>query len=257
MTDLAQSVALVTGATAGMGAAIARRFVREGARVVLAGRRDDRLRALGSELGERALALPLDVRDRAAVARAVAGLPADFAAVDILVNNAGLALGLAGAAEAEIDDWQTMVDTNVTGVLNCTHSLLPGMVARNRGHVITIGSVAADTPYPGGNVYGATKAFVRQFSFNLKADLLGTDVRVTCVEPGMTRTEFAEVRFKGDTARADQGYHGIDYMTADDIADVVCYIAALPSRVNVNLIQLMPPQQGYAGYAFDRRQMGD
>ncbi len=253
MADLSNHVVLVTGATAGMGEAIARRFVKEGARVVLTGRRDDRLRALAEELGERTLAVPLDVRDRAAVNAAIAGLPADFTEVDIVVNNAGLALGLDGAAESEMDDWEVMVDTNVKGVLYCSRALLPGMVARNRGHVINIGSVASDTPYPGGNVYGASKAFVRQFSLNLKADLLGTDVRVSCVEPAMTKTEFAEVRFKGDTERAEAGYQGVDYMTADDIADVVCYIAALPNRVNVNLIQLMPPQQGYAGYAFDRR----
>ena len=253
MADLSNCVVLVTGATAGMGEAIARRFVKEGARVVLTGRREDRLRALAEELGERTLAVPLDVRDRAAVNAAIAGLPADFAEVDILVNNAGLALGLDGAAESEMDDWEVMVDTNVKGVLYCSRALLPGMVARNRGHVINIGSVASDTPYPGGNVYGASKAFVRQFSLNLKADLLGTDVRVSCVEPAMTKTEFAEVRFKGDTERAEAGYQGVDYMTADDIADVVFYIAALPTRVNVNLIQLMPPQQAFAGYAFDRR----
>lgn len=253
MADLSDRVAVVTGATAGMGEAIARRFIREGARVVFTGRRRERLDQLAAEFGERGLALQLDVRDRTAVAAAFAELPEDFAAVDILVNNAGLALGLAGAQAADLDDWQTMVDTNISGLVYCTRALLPGMVARRRGHVINVGSVASETPYPGGNVYGATKAFVRQFSYNLRADLLGDNVRVTCIEPGMTKTEFAEVRFKGDKEKADAGYVGVDHMTADDIADVVCYVATLPWRVNINLVQLMPTQQAYAGYAFDRR----
>src|SRR5512142_2672665 len=182
---LESSVAFVTGATSGFGRAIAERFVREGARVVVAGRRADRLADLARALGDRALPLVLDVRDRRAVESAVAALPASHAAVDVLVNNAGLALGLDPAQRASLDQWETMIDTNCRGLVACTRLLLPGMVARKRGHVINIGSVAGSYPYPGGNVYGATKAFVHQFTLNLKADLVGTGVKATCIEPGM------------------------------------------------------------------------
>jgi 3-hydroxy acid dehydrogenase/malonic semialdehyde reductase len=200
---------LITGASSGFGAEIARTFARAGHRVVAAGRRVQRLEALRAELGDAVFLLPLDVRDRAAVAQAIAGLPPDRAAIDLLVNNAGLALGLEPAHETSLDDWDEMVDTNVKGLMTVTRAVLPGMVARNRGHVVNIGSTAASWPYAGSNVYGATKAFVHQFSLNLRADLAGTRVRVTVVHPGMvTGTEFSNVRFHGDDARAAQIYTG-------------------------------------------------
>lgn len=240
-------IVLVTGATAGFGLAIARRFAADGARIVAAGRRADRLAALQSELGAACChAVTLDVRDRAAVAAAIAGLPADFAAIDLLVNNAGLALGLEGAQDANLDDWDAMIDTNIKGLTYVTRAVLPGMVARDRGHVVNLGSTAGEFPYPGGNVYGGTKAFVRQFSLNLRADLWGTKVRVTDIEPGLVGgTEFSNVRFKGDDAKAAGLYEGADALTSDDIADAVHWVATRPARVNVNTLQVMPVTQSF------------
>src|ERR1700722_15914407 len=215
----------VTGASSGFGVAVARRFAADGARVVVAARRTERVRELPAELGPQVLPLALDVRDQDAVAAAVAGLPEEFGAIDVLVNNAGLALGLKPAQEAELDDWEQMIDTNCKGLVYCTRAVLPGMVARGRGHVINLGSVAGTYPYPGGNVYGATKAFVHQFSLNLRSDLHGTGVRVTCVEPGMADTEFSLVRFGGDKAKADNVYTGMQPMTADDIAEAIHWAA--------------------------------
>lgn len=244
----------ITGASAGFGAAIARRFVAEGARVILAARRGERLQALAAELGSAARALVLDVRDRAAVQAAVEGLPPGWRAVDVLVNNAGLALGLEPAQRAALDDWDTMVDTNIKGLMYVTHALLPGFVARRRGHVINLGSIAGEWPYPGGNVYGATKAFVRQFSLNLRADLLGTPVRVSDVEPGLCGgTEFSCVRFHGDDTRAAQVYADTTPLTAEDVADTVLWVASRPPHVNVNTISLMPVDQAFAGLAVHRR----
>ena len=245
---------LITGATAGFGLAIARRFAAEGHRVVLAGRRQDRLDALLAELGDNAHALTLDVRDRDAVLAAIAGLPPEFADTDVLVNNAGLALGVNPAQRANLDDWHTMVDTNVKGLMTVTHAVLPGMVARDRGHVINIGSVAGNWPYPGGNVYGATKAFVRQFSLNLRADLAGTRVRVTDIEPGLVAgTEFSSVRFAGDTERADAVYKGTEPLTAEDVTDAVHWVATRPAHVNINTIELMPVCQSFAGLSINRQ----
>lgn len=240
-------IVLVTGATAGFGTAIARRFAADGARVIAAGRRAERLEALKAELGaDKVLPLVLDVRDRAAVMKAVEGLPAEWAAVDVLVNNAGLALGLEPAQKADLDDWDTMVDTNVKGLMYLTRALLPGMVERQRGHVINLGSTAGEWPYPGGNVYGATKAFVRQFSLNLRADLFGTPVRVTDIQPGLVGgTEFSNVRFHGDDAKAGAVYEGADALTPDDIADAVHWVATRPARVNVNMLQVMPVAQSF------------
>jgi len=242
----------VTGASSGFGAAVARRFAADGARVVVAARRTDRLRGLADEFGPQILPLQLDVRDRARVAIAVQRLPEEFSAIDVLVNNAGLALGLGPAQAAELDDWDQMIDTNCKGLVYCTRAILPGMVARGRGHVINLGSVAGGYPYPGGNVYGGTKAFVHQFSLNLRSDLHGTGVRVSCVEPGMADTEFSLVRFGGDRAKADNVYAGMQPMTADDIAEAIHWAASLPAHVNVNTIELMATAQSWAPFQVAR-----
>src|SRR5580704_15236620 len=252
MTSSKPGTVFVTGASSGFGAAVARRFAAEGARVVVTARRSDRVRDLAAELGPQVLPVTLDVRDRAAVADAIGGLPAEFAAVDLLVNNAGLALGLNPAQDADLDDWDQMIDTNCKGLAYCTRAILPGMVARRRGHVINLGSVAGTYPYPGGNAYGGTKAFVHQFSLNLRSDLHGTGVRVTCIEPGMADTEFSIVRFSGDQARADAVYASMQPLTADDIAESVYWAATLPPHVNVNTIELMPVAQSFAPFQVAR-----
>ncbi len=238
---------LVTGATAGFGAAIVKRFAADGHKIVATGRRSDRLEALVKECGAaRVHPVVFDVRDQKAVEAAIEGLPPEFADVDLLVNNAGLALGLDPAQKADLEAWEVMVDTNIKGLIYVTRAVLPGMVARNRGLIVNLGSIAATYPYPGGNVYGATKAFVRQFSLNLRADLLGTKVRVTDVEPGLCGgTEFSTVRFGGDAARAAKLYEGADALTAEDIAETIHWIASLPPRVNVNAIELMPVTQAF------------
>lgn len=247
-------IVFVTGATAGFGAAIARRFANAGHQVIATGRREDRLAALADELGrDKVLPLVLDVRDRDAVAAAVAGLPAGFAEVDLLVNNAGLAWGLESAQNADLDKWDTMVDTNIKGLLYMTRAVLPGMVARNRGHVINIGSVAGAYAYPGGNTYGATKAFVHQFSLNLRADLTGTRVRVTDVAPGLVGgTEFSAVRFDGDQSRVEKIYDGADALTPEDIAETVFWSATLPARVNINYLEVMPVTQSFSALSIHR-----
>ena len=246
-------IVFVTGATAGFGAAIARRFVREGHRVVAAGRRADRLATLAKELGPMVLPFPLDVTDRAATEAVAASLPDGFAAVDVLVNNAGLALGLEGAQAANLDDWETMIDTNIKGLTRMTRGLLPGMIERGRGHIVNLGSVAGQFPYPGGNVYGATKAFVDHFSLNLRADLLGTPVRVTNIEPGLCGgTEFSSVRFKGDDAKAASIYDGTQPLTADDVADAIWWVASRPAHVNINSVQMMPVCQAFGPLAIKR-----
>jgi NADP-dependent 3-hydroxy acid dehydrogenase YdfG len=243
---------LVTGASAGFGEVIAQRFAAEGARVIVCARRTERIEALAERLGERAHALTLDVTDRAAVDRALASLPADFAAIDVLVNNAGLALGIEPAHRASLEHWEQMIATNVRGLLYVTRALLPGMVARQRGHVVNVSSVAGTYPYPGGNVYGATKAFVTQLSLGLRADLIGHRVRVTDIEPGLAETEFSLVRFEGDAQAAAKPYAGIEPLTAEDVAEAVIWAVRQPRHVNVNRIELMPVMQAFAGFAFHR-----
>jgi 3-hydroxy acid dehydrogenase/malonic semialdehyde reductase len=244
-------VIVITGATAGFGVSFAQRFVAAGHRVIAVGRRQEKLNQLKDSFLHNAhgvLPIALDVRDREAVMKAFSLLPEGFDEVDVLINNAGLALGLLPAHEALLDDWDTMIDTNIKGLTYCTRALLPGMVKRNRGHVINIGSTAGEWPYQGGNVYGATKAFVRQFSNNLRADLSGTRVRVTNIEPGITGgTEFSQVRFHGDRQRAASVYQGITPLSSDDIAEAVFWAATLPPHVNVNYMQIMPVGQTYAG----------
>ncbi len=246
--------ALVTGATSGFGHAIAQRLVRDGHRVIAAGRRADRLDALQRDLGQCLLPLTLDVTDAAAVAALPGSLPEGWREVDVLVNNAGLALGLDPAQNADLDQLDRMIATNVTGLVHMTRALLPGMVARNRGHVVNLGSVASSYPYPGGHVYGGTKAFVKQFSLNLKADLVGSFVRVTDVEPGLCGgTEFSTVRFSGDDARAAAVYKGTEPLTADDIAETVSWVVSLPRHVNINRIEMMPTCQAPGPLAIKRQ----
>jgi 3-hydroxy acid dehydrogenase/malonic semialdehyde reductase len=252
MTSIQPSTVFVTGASSGFGAAIARRFAASGARVIASARRAERLQDLAAELGSSILPVTLDVRDRAAVFAAVSNLPAEFAEIDVLVNNAGLALGQDPAPTADLDDWDQMLDTNCKGLAYVTRAIVPGMVARQRGHVINLGSVAGTYPYPGGNAYGGTKAFVHQFSLGLRSDLHGTGVRVTCVEPGLADTEFSTVRFHGDKAKADAVYKGIQPLAGSDVAESVHWAATLPPHVNVNVIELMATAQSFAAFQVAR-----
>ena len=242
-------IVFITGASAGFGAEMARTFVSHGHRVVLAARRTDRIADLARELGDSALAVTLDVTSRASIEAALSSLPPEWKQIDVLVNNAGLALNTAPAHEVPLEDWETMIATNCQGLVTMTRAVLPDMVARGSGLVINIGSVAGHYPYPGGNVYGATKAFVEQFTLNLRADLVGTGVRATNIAPGLCGgTEFSNVRFKGDDAAAAKVYEGTQPLTAKDIADTAFWIATLPPHVNVNSIELMPTCQGFSPF---------
>jgi 3-hydroxy acid dehydrogenase/malonic semialdehyde reductase len=248
---------LVTGSTAGFGEATTRRFLAHGHQVIALGRRVERLESLKASLPpeqqKKLLTMAVDVCDSQRVDELATCLPAQFAQVTILVNNAGLALGLEPAHKALLSDWDRMIDTNIKGLVHMTRAFLPGMVDRQCGHVINLGSVAANYPYPGGNVYGGTKAFVQQFSLNLRADLIGTPVRVTCLEPGMCAgTEFSNVRFKGDDAKAQTVYSGVKSLSADDIAEAIFWAATLPSHMNVNLLELMPVQQAFGAFSVHR-----
>ena len=247
-------IIIITGASAGFGSAMVEKFVSLGHSVIALGRRIDRLRAMQERLGPSVHPLEVDVRDHASVVKAFATLTPELQAIDILVNNAGLALGVDPAQDASLTDWQNMVNTNINGVLNCTHTILPGMVTRNRGHIINIGSVAGVFPYPGANVYGATKAFLHQFSLNLRADLIRTAIRVTCVEPGMcSGTEFSSIRLRGDQPKVDAIYQGLDALTPEDIAETIYWISSRPSHVNINVISLMPVQQAFGPFAVHRQ----
>ncbi|MDR2151299.1 MAG: SDR family NAD(P)-dependent oxidoreductase [Helicobacteraceae bacterium] len=242
---------LITGASSGFGLETARLFARRGHKVIGAARRADKLLDLKRELGEAFEPLELDLRDRKAVASAFEAI--DLDAIDALINNAGLALGLDKAHEADFDDWEAMIETNALGLAFVTRLALPRFVANNRGHIINIGSIAGVYPYAGGNVYGATKAFVRQFSLNLRADLAGTAVRVSLVEPGLCGdTEFSQTRFKGDLKKAAAVYENVEFITPSDIAETIYWIAMLPKHINVNAIELMPVAQSFAGLSVSR-----
>jgi serine 3-dehydrogenase len=244
--------ALITGGTSGIGEAAARAFVAAGWRVIATGRRKERLNALVAELGaDKVHPAVFDVRDEAARDAALDALPAEFSAIDLLINNAGLALGTAPAQSASLDQWKTMIDTNVTALVSLTRKLLPALVER-KGAIINISSVAATYPYTGGNVYGGTKAFVHQFSLGLRSDLAGTGVRVTSIEPGMVETEFTLVRTEGNREASDKLYGGANPMTADDIAQTLLWVADLPPHLNINTLELMPVSQSFAGFQVAR-----
>lgn len=237
---------LITGASAGFGEAMCRTFVSAGFRVIGAARRIEKLNALAAELGSSFHALEMDVSDKESVRAALASLPEEFAEIDCLINNAGLALGLDGADKADFEDWETMIQTNVIGLAFLTRQVLPQMVERNSGYIINLGSIAGTYPYPGGNVYGATKAFVRQFSLNLRADLAGKNIRVTNIEPGLCGdTEFSNVRFKGDDERAAKLYENVEFIRPQDIADTALWLYQRPVHMNVNAIEIMPAAQSF------------
>lgn len=246
-------IVLVTGATSGFGEATATVFAKTGYKVIVTGRRKERLLDLKNTLvGCDILPLCFDVTNKKEVFDAIASLPAEYKNIDILVNNAGLALGLGKANDADLDDWETMVDTNIKGLLYVTKAVLPIMVERKSGYIFNLGSIAGNWPYEGGNVYGATKAFVKQFSLNLRTDLRGTNIRVTNVEPGFSKTEFSDVRFKGDKERADQVYKGTKALDKEDIANAIFSLSQLPAHVNVNRIEMMPTMQTCGGLFVER-----
>jgi len=244
--------AFISGATSGFGAAAAKKFVADGWRVVATGRREDRLRKLVDELGaDKVHPAVFDIRDEPAMRAALDAIPAPFRDIDLLVNNAGLAQGTLPAQRADLTDWQTMIDTNVRALVVLTHALLPTLIQRH-GAIINVSSTAATYPYTGGNVYGGTKAFVSQFSLGLRADLHGTGVRVTALEPGMAETEFTLVRTHGDQAASDALYKGARPMTADDIANTIHWVATLPPHLNINRLEMMPTSQSFAGFQIAR-----
>ena len=254
MSTSAKTV-FVTGVTSGFGAAIARKFAADGWRLIGTGRRTDRLAALAEELSTQTdvHTLTLDVRDRHKVANVINNLPEQFRNIHTLVNNAGLALGLEPAQEVNLDNWDIMIDTNIKGLTYTTRALLPTMIRVGGGTVINIGSIAGSYPYPGGNAYGGTKAFVHQFSLNLRNDLHGTGVRVTSLEPGLAETEFSMVRFGGDQAKADMVYAGADPLVADDIADAALWVANAPANVNYNVVEMMATGQSWSPFNIHRQ----
>lgn len=246
-------IAVVTGATAGFGLAICKTLINAGYKVIGTGRRADRLASLQAEFGEHFLPLAFDVSDVAQTQQALNSRPDEWKKVDLLVNNAGLALGLEPAHKAELADWLQMIDTNIKGLVTVTREILPEMVAENRGHIINIGSIAGNYAYPGGNVYGGTKAFVKQFSLNLRADLAGTKVRVSNVEPGLCGgTEFSNVRFKGNDEQAAKVYENVQFVTPQDIANVVLWLNQQPEHLNINRIEVMPTAQSFSPLSVSR-----
>lgn len=246
-------VVLVTGATSGFGLEIAKQFAAQGDTVIAAGRRKDRLEELKSSMPKADIfPLELDVTCKDGVFQAIESLPQNYQKIDILINNAGLALGLEKVPDANLDDWETMIDTNIKGLLYVTKAVINGMRERKRGYIFNLGSIAGNWPYEGGNVYGATKSFVQQFSFNLRTDLKGTNIRVTNIEPGFAQTEFSLVRFKGDKQKADSIYEGMKALKAEDIANLIVTCANLPLHVNVNSLEVMPTCQSWAGLTIER-----
>ena len=253
MRAISKPLAVITGASAGIGASTARRFAKEGFRLALTARRLDRLEQLRKELKGEISIFELDVCSSDEVAKTFQRIEQKEGPIDILVNNAGCGFGLEPAHQGKIEEWEQCIDTNIKGLLYCTRMVLPTMVKLDRGHIINLGSVAARYPYPGGNVYGGTKAFVRQFSFNLRADLLGTQVRVSCIEPGLVGdTEFSVVRFRGDKTRAAKVYEHTKALSPDDIAEVIYFCHSVPSHVNINTIEVMPVCQASASLAIHR-----
>jgi sulfoacetaldehyde reductase len=249
------NIVFITGATSGFGRASARRFAAAGWSLVLTGRRLERLQALQDELGAQVPVhiAALDVRDEQAVRQVIAGLPAGLRQVKALINNAGLALAPQAAQHVNLADWHTMIDTNIKGLVNVTHALLPTLIATGAGaSIVNLGSVAGQWPYPGSHVYGASKAFVQQFSYNLRCDLIATGVRVTDIAPGMAETEFTLVRTKGDQAASDRLYRGTTPLTAQDIAEQIFYVATLPDHININRLEVMPTRQAWSNFAVDR-----
>ncbi|RCJ35404.1 NAD(P)-dependent oxidoreductase [Nostoc minutum NIES-26] len=250
MISLQNQIILITGASSGIGTACAKIFAGAGAKLILAARRLERLQQLTEELKKEfeteVYLLQLDVRDRAAVESAISNLPTAWSEIDILINNAGLSRGLDKLHEGSFQDWEEMIDTNIKGLLYLTRYVVPGMVKRDRGHVVNVGSIAGHQAYPGGNVYCGTKAAVRLISEGLKQDLLGTSVRVTSVDPGMVETEFSDVRFHGDTERAKKVYQGVTPLTPDDVADVILFCTTRSPHVNINEVILMPVDQASA-----------
>ena len=246
-------IVFITGASAGFGAEMARKFVKHGHQVVISGRRKERLDALAAELGDLALPMVMDVTDKESIEEALSMMPQSWRPIDVLINNAGLALGTEPAHLAKLDEWETMIATNCRGLVSMTRAMLPAMVDRGSGLVINLGSVAGHFPYPGGNVYGATKAFVEQFTLNLRADLVGTGVRATNLAPGLCGgTEFSNVRMRGDDAAAAKVYEGTVPLTAADIAETAYWVATLPPHININSIEMMPTCQGFAPFNVKR-----
>ena len=246
---------LITGASAGFGEAACKLFVQNGYRVIGAARRMDKLSALKDELGENFLPLQMDMTDKNSINNALSEIPEKWQEIELLVNNAGLALGLEPAYKCDFADWEQMIATNVLGLTYLTRQILPKMVERKKGHIINIGSIAGTYPYPGGNVYGATKAFVKQFSRNLRADLAGTRVRVSNIEPGLCGdTEFFNVRFKWDNEKAAQVYENVEFVKPEDIAEIILWVFRQPEYVNINSIEVMPVAQSYAALSIYREQ---
>lgn len=246
-------IIFITGATSGFGAAMARRFVKNGHKVIATGRREDRLLELAKELGDNLLPVKLDIRDKDQVQSVLNNLTSDWADIDVLINNAGLAVGADPIQNVSLDAFETMIQTNIQGLFYCTKLILPIMLKKNNGHIVNLGSVAGEFPYVGGNVYGASKAFVHQMSLNLRSDLLGTKIRVTCIEPGMCESEFSEVRFHGDKEKAQAVYQGMTPLSSEDIAETVDWVISRPAHLNINVISLMPTDQAFAGFSVHRQ----
>lgn len=242
---------LITGTTSGFGQAMARLFVKNGWKVVGTGRRADRLESLNADLGETFHPLVFDIMDEAATTAALAQLPEGFRDIDVLVNNAGLALGTASAPGTKLSDWKTMIDTNITGLVTITDQLLPVLIER-KGMIVNISSIAANWPYPGGNVYAGTKAFLRQFSLGLRSDLHGKGVRVTSIEPGLCESEFTLVRTGGNRESYDALYGGANAIQPEDIANTVYFVATQPPHININSLEVMPVSQSWAGWQIAR-----